>query len=48
MSAELFAKEAASLFAGQQIEILDIHKLKETSGDKTVAIDAFEGNNLVL
>jgi len=44
----MFAKEAASLFAGQQIEILDIHKLKETSGDKTVAIDAFEGNNLVL
>ena len=48
MFAELFAKEASALFARQQIEIIDIHKLKETSGEKTVAIDAFEGNNLVL
>jgi hypothetical protein len=48
MFAELFAKDAGTVFAGQWIEIVDIHKLKETSGDKTVAIDAFEGNNLVL
>lgn len=30
------------------IEIIDIHKLKEDSGQKTVAVDAFEGNNLLL
>ena len=36
------------LFAGQRIEILDIHKLKDEMGEKTIAIDAFEGNNLVL
>jgi hypothetical protein len=30
------------------IEIIDIHKLKEDSGQKTVAVDAFEGKNLVL
>lgn len=30
------------------IEIIDINKLDEKSGDKTVAVDAFEGNNLVL
>ena len=30
------------------VEILDIHKLSDEMGDKTVAIDAFEGNNLVL
>ncbi len=30
------------------IEIIDIHKLRDEMGDKTVAVDAFEGNNLVL
>ncbi|MGN5534921.1 DEAD/DEAH box helicase family protein [Acinetobacter sp. Lyrl_1] len=30
------------------IEIIDINKLGEEMGDKTVAVDAFEGNNLVL
>jgi len=48
MTAELFDKDAGRLFSGRSIEIIDIHKLRETSGDKTVAIDAFEGNNLVL
>jgi len=48
LAAELFQKDGTGLFAGQRIEILDIHKLKEEMGDKTIAIDAFEGNNLVL
>lgn len=48
MEADLFDKDSGSLFAGQNIEIIDIHKLKETSGEKTVAIEAFEGRNLVL
>lgn len=48
MAAELFDKTGGSLFAGQKIEIIDIHKLEETSGNKTVAVEAFEGNNLVL
>jgi hypothetical protein len=43
-----FQKDGTGLFAGQRIEILDIHKLKDEMGDKTIAIDAFEGNNLVL
>ncbi|MBO85762.1 MAG: hypothetical protein CL927_10410 [Deltaproteobacteria bacterium] len=30
------------------VEIIDIHKLREQAGDKTVAVDSFEGNNLVL
>ena len=30
------------------IEIIDINKLGDDMGDKTVAVDAFEGNNLVL
>jgi hypothetical protein len=48
ISAELFNKDGRGLFAGQAVEILDIHKLAEEMGDKTIAIDAFEGNNLVL
>ncbi len=48
MGAELFDKTGGSMFAGKKIEIIDIHKLEETSGNKTVAVEAFEGNNLVL
>ena len=48
ISAELFNQDGRGLFAGQAVEILDIHKLKDEKGDKTFAIDAFEGNNLVL
>jgi hypothetical protein len=48
ISAELFNKDGRGLFTGRAVEILDIHKLKDEMGDKTVAIDAFEGNNLVL
>lgn len=48
IEAELFSKDARSLFAGQAVEILEVTKLREDMGDKTVAVDAFEGNNLVL
>jgi hypothetical protein len=48
LEAELFSKTGGRLFSGQKIEIIDIHKLEETSGAKTVAVDSFEGNNLVL
>ena len=44
----MFAKDGSRLFAGRDVEIIDIHKLREDMGEKTVAIDAFEGNNLVL
>jgi hypothetical protein len=48
LDADLFSKDGKSLFAGKSIEIIDIHKLREDMGEKTVAIDAFEGKNLVL
>lgn len=48
IAAELFNKDGRGLFTGRSVEILDIHKLKDEMGDKTVAVDAFEGNNLVL
>lgn len=48
IQAELFNKDGLSLFTGQSVEIIDIHKLGEESGDKVVAVESFEGNNLVL
>lgn len=47
-SAELFSKQTTPLFSGKLVEIIDIHKLEESEGEKTVAVDSFEGNNLVL
>lgn len=38
----------ADLFAGRTVEVIDIHKLEDKAGDKTVAVDSFEENNLVL
>ena len=46
--AELFNKNHHGLFSGQSVEILEVSRLREEMGDRTVAIDAFEGNNLVL
>lgn len=48
MFADLFDKDAGGLFTSIGIEIIDVNKLRETTGDKTVSVDAFEGNNLVL
>ncbi|HWY70323.1 MAG TPA: DEAD/DEAH box helicase family protein [Terriglobales bacterium] len=48
VEAELFSNEGRGLFAGRSVEIIDVHKLKEEMGSKTVAVDAFESNNLVL
>ncbi|MGJ8649490.1 MAG: DEAD/DEAH box helicase family protein [Opitutaceae bacterium] len=44
---KLFEKDKEPDFKGT-IEVIDINKLGDTMGDKTVAVDAFEGNNLVL
>lgn len=48
LDAELFNKDGQSLYSGHSIEIIDIHKLKEEGREKTVSVDAFESNNLVL
>ncbi|MGB4585475.1 MAG: DEAD/DEAH box helicase family protein [Rectinemataceae bacterium] len=48
IAAEIFDKEGSSLFIGHSVEILEVTKLKDEMGDKTIAVDAFEGNNLVL
>lgn len=48
LEAELFTNDARGLFSSEAIEVLDVHKLKDEAKAKTFAIDAFEGNNLVL
>jgi hypothetical protein len=48
IEAEIFNKDARGLFAGHAVEILEVTRLREDMGEKTVAVDAFEGNNLVL
>jgi hypothetical protein len=49
IDAEMFDKDAtANMFRKQPVEILEVTRLKDEHGEKTVAIDAFEGNNLVL
>jgi len=48
IEADLFSKEGRSLYSSGDVEIIDIHKLREESGEKTVAVEAFEGNNLVM
>lgn len=47
-SANLFSKQDTVLFREQKIDVIDINKLSDTDGDKTVAVECFEGNNLVL
>ena len=48
IAAELFNKDGRGLFSGQAVEILEVTRLRDEMGDRTIAIDAFEGNNLVL
>ena len=48
IDAELFRKDGRGLFSGQAVEIIEVTRLRGKMGDRTIAIDAFEGNNLVL
>jgi hypothetical protein len=47
ISGQLFDKNRSSIFKGT-VEIIDINKLGDEMGEKTVAVEAFAGNNLVL
>jgi hypothetical protein len=49
IEAELFDKHATTdMFRKQPVEILEVTRLRDEAGEKTVAVEAFEGNNLVL
>ncbi|WP_340162754.1 DEAD/DEAH box helicase family protein [Vreelandella boliviensis] len=45
--AQLFNKNQTLMYPGM-VEVIDINKLGDEMGDKMVALEAFEGNNLVL
>lgn len=47
LAGQFFNKNQTLKYPGM-VEIIDINKLGDEMGDKTVAVDAFEGNNLVL
>lgn len=46
--ANSFSRNSSGMFSGKEVEVLEITKLAENSGDKTVAVDSFETDNLVL
>lgn len=48
IQANIFNKDALMMFSGKEVEILEITKLADVSGDKRVAVDSFETDNLVL
>lgn len=54
ISADLFVKGGGSLFTQSSVQIIDIHKLQmankvgKSSDGKSVAVESFESNNLVL
>ncbi len=48
IAANIFSKDGGDLFNRRGVEILDVHKLGDDMGDKTVAVSALEGPNLVL
>ena len=48
-TANLFSKQGrGGFYEGETIEVIDINKLADKDGDKTVAVESFEGNNLVM
>ncbi|MEI7676197.1 MAG: DEAD/DEAH box helicase family protein [Bacteroidales bacterium] len=46
--ANQFSKNQSGMFSGREVEVIEIQKLSEESKDKTVAVDSFETQNLVL
>lgn len=48
IDAHVFQKGGGGLFRGKEVEIIEISKLAEQDGDKTVAVGSFEEDNFVL
>ena len=46
--AKIFVKEGPLKFDGNEVLIIDINKLDDVGKDKTVSVDSFETNNLLL
>ena len=48
IQAQRFDPSGGRLLDGHSVEIIDVNKLRESKGKTTVAVEAFEGNNLVF
>jgi hypothetical protein len=48
IDAAVFSKESPSLFRSSAVEVIDVQKFRDTEKEKTVAVERFEGRNLVL
>lgn len=48
IAANVFSKNSQGIFANTEVEVLEITKLSENSGERTVAVESFETDNLVL
>ena len=48
IAANVFSKNSQGIFANTEVEVLEITKLAENSGERTVAVESFETDNLVL
>lgn len=48
IESQIFTKSGGGLFAQNTVNVIEITKLADEMGDTTVAIEAFEQNNLVL
>jgi hypothetical protein len=46
--AELFDKNSGALYQRGEVQVIDINKLGDEMGEKTVAVEAFGDNNLLL
>ena len=48
IEAEIFSKDSRGLFESGATQIIEVTKLADEDGDKTVAVESFEENNLVF
>jgi len=50
ISCEEFSRSSTTLFESEEekVDVIDIHKLREEEGEKTVSVESFDGNNLVF
>lgn len=48
IDAARFDRSGGTAFKGEVVDVIEITKLKDDHGEKTVAVDAFEQDNLVL
>jgi hypothetical protein len=47
IEAAIFDQDGRGIVAGHAVEILEVTKLREAMGEKSAAVDAVEGKNLV-